>query len=96
MLALQQEDSNPAAKKLHKQGLLLMSLGQLDEAVQLFEQALKIQLAPEFYMGLGMAQERRRDWAAALAAFETLKLLVPGTNYARTATDKINAIKARL
>jgi len=96
LLALRQEDSNPTAKKLHKQGLMMMSLGQLDEAVQLFEQALKIQLAPEFYMGLGMAQERRRDWVAALAAFETLKLLVPGTNYARTATEKINAIKVRL
>ena len=96
LLALQEQERDPRAKALHKKGLQLLVLGRLDEAVEHLNGAIEIQVVPEYYMALGIASERLQDWETALQAFETLKILVPETDFAQTANDKISSLRKRL
>lgn len=65
--------SNQTAKKLHEDGVNLFRQGQLDDALQKFQEALKNadensrQIA-EIYNDLGVVQTQREDYEAAYEA----------------------------
>lgn len=96
LLALQNEERNPQAEKLRKQGLNLMIAGRLDEAIASLRSALELQNDPQTWMGLGIAYERKENWGAALRVYEILRQAGPGGKYVETAEEKIRILKERL
>lgn len=96
LLALQSQARDPKAEKLRKQGLNLMILGRLDEAVASLKSSLELQNDPQTWMGLALTYERIEDWEGALRAYEILKQLAKEGKYTETAEEKIRSLKDRL
>ena len=93
-IAAQERDEE--AKQLYQQGLFFMISGRLDEAIDSLRRSLAIQVVPETYLGLGIAYERGEDWNKALESYEALKTLFPESDFTRTATAKIQALKEKI
>lgn len=93
LLAFQERD--PEAKRLYQQGMYLMISGEVDGAIRHLQRSLKIQVAPEVYMALGMAYERKDDQESALQTYEELKVLFPEDDFGKSAAEKIRAYRSK-
>ena len=96
MSELEASIQHPQAQQLLKGGLLAMWNGKVDESINLLIRSIQIQPTPEAYIALSGAYERKEDWERALRAYETLANMVPNSDFAETAKQKIAVLKKQV
>lgn len=92
LVAVVDSERDEGAERLHKEGLLLLVGGGVEEAISRLEASLSLQSWPQTWLSLGMAHERVERWEGAEQAYRALELAGAGTPYAVTARQRLREL----